>query len=125
MKVYSLTGPAGTGKSYQAMALCQEKNIVSIIDDGLFIFRNKVEAGISAKRQKTKVGAIKTALFTTDEHCDSVRRRIRELDPAAKVGLLYADGPIDAPGYGRRTGRLRNASAPCRGSTSSLCRRCS
>ena len=31
-------------------------------------------------------------------------RRIRELDPAAKVGLLYADGPIDAPGYGKRFG---------------------
>ena len=31
-------------------------------------------------------------------------RRIKELDPSAKTGLLYADGPIDAPGYGRRFG---------------------
>ena len=31
-------------------------------------------------------------------------RRIKELDPAAKVGLLYADGPIDMPGYGHRLG---------------------
>ena len=95
MKVYSLTGPAGTGKSYQAMALCQEKNIVSIIDDGLFIFRNKVEAGISAKRQKTKVGAIKTALFTTDEHCDSVRRRIRELEPESILVIGTSDKMAD------------------------------
>ena len=29
-------------------------------------------------------------------------RRIKELNPAAKVGLLYADGPIDMPGYGHR-----------------------
>lgn len=28
-------------------------------------------------------------------------RRIKELDPSAKVGLLYADGPIDMPGYGK------------------------
>ena len=31
-------------------------------------------------------------------------RRIKELDPAAKVGLLYGDGPIDMPGYGLRLG---------------------
>ena len=29
-------------------------------------------------------------------------RKIKELDPAAKTGLLYADGPIDMPGYGKR-----------------------
>ena len=29
-------------------------------------------------------------------------RRIKELNPAAKFGLLYADGPIDMPGYGHR-----------------------
>ena len=29
-------------------------------------------------------------------------RRIKELNPAAKVRLLYADGPIDMPGYGHR-----------------------
>ena len=29
-------------------------------------------------------------------------RRIKELNPAAKVRLLYADGPIDLPGYGHR-----------------------
>ena len=81
MKVYALTGSSGTGKSYQAMALCKDLGIVSMIDDGLFIYQNRVEAGISAKRQKTKVGAIKTALFTDDEHCRSVRARIRELDP--------------------------------------------
>ncbi len=31
-------------------------------------------------------------------------RRIRELNPSARIGLLYADGPIDMPGYGRRLG---------------------
>ena len=52
MKVYTLTGKSGTGKSYQAINLCKEKGIESIIDDGLFIYHNRVEAGISAKRQK-------------------------------------------------------------------------
>ena len=31
-------------------------------------------------------------------------RRITELNPDAKVGLLYGDGPIDMPGYGHRLG---------------------
>ena len=68
MKVYALVGKSGTGKSYQAVNLCKELNIEAIIDDGLFIEGNDVVAGISAKRQATMIGAIKTALFTTDEH---------------------------------------------------------
>jgi glycerophosphoryl diester phosphodiesterase len=31
-------------------------------------------------------------------------QKIKKLNPDAKVGLLYADGPIDMPGYGRRLG---------------------
>ena len=31
-------------------------------------------------------------------------RRIKELNPDAKVGLLYGEGPIDMPGYGHRLG---------------------
>lgn len=67
MKVYTLTGKSGTGKSYQAINLCKEKNIVSIIDDGLFIYKNRVEAEYPPSAQKTMAGAHKTALFTLDE----------------------------------------------------------
>lgn len=83
MKVYSLVGKSGTGKSYQAVNLCREMNIESIIDDGLFISSNDVLAGISAKRQATRIGAIKTALFTADEHRDEVVEKIKEVDPAS------------------------------------------
>ncbi len=95
MKVYTLTGKSGTGKSYQAINLCKEKNIESIIDDGLFIYRNRVEAGISAKRQGTMVGAIKTALFTLDEHADSVREKIKELQPETMLILGTSDKMTD------------------------------
>jgi glycerophosphoryl diester phosphodiesterase len=30
--------------------------------------------------------------------------KIKELDPGAKVGFLYADGPLDMPGYAREHG---------------------
>ena len=95
MKVYTLTGKSGTGKSYQAINLCREKNIESIIDDGLFIYRNRVEAGISAKRQKTTVGAIKTALFTLDDHAESVAASIREMEPESLLIIGTSDRMTD------------------------------
>lgn len=95
MKVYTLTGKSGTGKSYQAINLCREKNIESIIDDGLFIYRNRVEAGISAKRQKTTVGAIKTALFTLDDHAESVASKIAEVQPESLLIIGTSDRMTD------------------------------
>ena len=50
MIVYSLTGKSGTGKSYHAVNLCRKLGIDAMIDDGLFIYKNKIEAGRSAKR---------------------------------------------------------------------------
>lgn len=81
MKVYALIGKSGTGKSYQAMNICHEKNIDAIIDDGLFIYKNNVIAGVSAKRDPTKIGAIKTALFTRDVNRAQVVSKIREISP--------------------------------------------
>ena len=95
MKVYTLTGKSGTGKSYQAINLCREKNIESIIDDGLFIYKNRVEAGISAKRQKTTVGAIKTALFTLDDHAESVSACIKKLQPESLLIIGTSDRMTD------------------------------
>lgn len=75
--------------------MCKEKNIESIIDDGLFIYHNRVEAGISAKRQKNVVGAIKTALFTLDEHAESVSSRIRQLAPKSLLIIGTSDRMTD------------------------------
>ena len=95
MKVYALIGKSGTGKSYQAVNLCKQYNIESIIDDGLFICRNKVVAGISAKRQPTKVGAVKTALFHTDEHQQEVVKAIKKMKPSTLLLLGTSDGMVE------------------------------
>lgn len=95
MKVYGLIGKSGTGKSFQAVNLCKELNIESIIDDGLFICRNKVMAGISAKRQPTKVGAVKTALFTKEEHMEEVRDKIKRIKPSSILIIGTSDGMVD------------------------------
>lgn len=95
MKVYALVGKSGTGKSYQAMDLCHEKNIEAIIDDGLFIYKNNVVAGISAKRDPTKIGAIKTALFTKDVYRAQVLSKLRELKPESILILGTSDGMVE------------------------------
>lgn len=95
MKVFTLTGKSGTGKSFQAVNLCKQMNIVGIIDDGLFICRNKVIGGISAKRQPTKIGAVKTALFTKDEHCQDVKKAIAVTNPASILVIGTSDEMVD------------------------------
>lgn len=95
MKVYALVGKSGTGKSYQAMNLCREKNIDSIIDDGLFIYKNEIMAGKSAKREDTKIGAVKTALFNTEEHRGEVEKSIRERHPDSILIIGTSDGMVD------------------------------
>ena len=95
MKIYSLSGRAGTGKSFQALNLCARRDIESIIDDGLFIYRNRVEAGISSKRQKTRVGAIKTALFTDDKHMKQVKKAIKAIEPDSMLIIGTSDEMAD------------------------------
>ena len=95
MKVYTLTGKSGTGKSFQAMNLCREYNIESIIDDGIFIYHNRVMAGTSAKREKTKVGAIKAAMFIRSEQRDEVRRSIGSVKPESILVIATSDKMAD------------------------------
>lgn len=95
MKVYALIGKSGTGKSFQAVNLCRELKIASIIDDGLFICRNKVVAGVSAKRQPTKVGAVKTALFTKEEHMNEVKEAIEKIKPSSILIIGTSVGMVE------------------------------
>lgn len=95
MKVYALSGKSGTGKSFQAMNLCREKNIDSIIDDGLFIYKNEIKAGRSAKRAGTKVGAIKTALFYDDSHMEETKAAIRKAAPASILVIGTSEGMVE------------------------------
>lgn len=94
MKVYALVGKSGTGKSFQATYLCGQMNIEYIIDDGLLIGRAAVLAGISAKRQRTKIGAVKTALFTDEEHMREVRDKLDEITPESILVIGTGRGMV-------------------------------
>lgn len=87
MRTVVLIGSSGTGKSYQAMQLAKEKNIQYIIDDGLLIKENKVVAGYSAKREKSKMGAIKRALFIHEKHREEVLKAI-EIEKPQSILVL-------------------------------------
>ena len=95
MKVYALIGKSGTGKSYQAMTICKDKNIESIIDDGLFIYRNDILAGKSAKRETTKIGAVKTALFNDDDHKNQVTKKIIQINPKNILVIGTSNGMVE------------------------------
>jgi len=95
MKIYGLIGKSGTGKSFQAIGLCDREGIECIIDDGLFIMKGTVLAGISAKRQATKVGAIKTALFSSDTHRDEVAAKLAESAPRSLLVIGTSDRMVD------------------------------
>ncbi|MDD7602632.1 MAG: ATP-binding protein [Firmicutes bacterium] len=95
MKIYTLVGKSGTGKSFHAMELCRRLQIEAIIDDGLFIYQNTVVAGVSAKRDATKIGAVKTALFQDDAIRNEVAAAIAEKKPASVLILGTSVGMTD------------------------------
>lgn len=94
MKVLGLVGPPGSGKSHRALLVAHDYSVDLIIDDGLLINGNNIVAGISSKRQATKVGAIKTAMFFEDQHAEEVRTKITELNPESILVLGTSEGMI-------------------------------
>lgn len=86
MKVYALVGSSGTGKSHRAMRVAFEKHIDYIIDDGLLIEGTKKIAGRSAKREDTKISAVKRAIFFHEDHREEIKNIL--MDQGDKSILL-------------------------------------
>ena len=95
MRVYALVGSSGTGKSYQSMILAKRISIEYIIDDGLLIKGNKVIGGHSAKREKTRMAAVKRALFMDQTHKNRTISTIREHSPKALLILGTSDKMVN------------------------------
>lgn len=87
LKIVGLVGPPGTGKSHHALMVAHNLGIHYIIDDGLLIDGHHIIAGMSSKRQSTKVGAIKTAMFFDDKHAQEVRTTIAKIAPESLLIL--------------------------------------
>ncbi|MDQ2086427.1 Asp23/Gls24 family envelope stress response protein [Herbivorax sp. ANBcel31] len=96
MKVVGFVGPSGTGKSHRAVWVAREREIDFIIDDGLLIRGTQIIAGTSAKREKTKVGSIKRALFKDDEHANQIKMAINHYNPDSMLVLGTSDGMVES-----------------------------
>jgi uncharacterized alkaline shock family protein YloU len=81
LEVIALIGTSGSGKSHRAQAVAHDTNADLIIDDGLLIQGSRIVDGISAKQQPTKVGAIKTALFTNLDHRGKAQNTLAAIRP--------------------------------------------
>ena len=79
MEVIALVGPSGTGKSHRALIVAHEHNAEAIIDDGLLIKDSKIIAGFSAKKEPSKIKAVKRAIFMDEEHAVAVKNAIQSL----------------------------------------------
>ena len=91
MKSVGFVGPSGSGKSHRASWVAREREIKFIIDDGLLIKVNQVIAGSSAKKEKTRIGSIKRALFHDEVHAQEVRNAISLHKPDAILILGTSD----------------------------------
>lgn len=94
MKTYAFVGPSGTGKSYRAQMVANERGINYIIDDGLLISGNEVLAGISAKKAPTKIETVRNALFQNDERKKEIQDVIKKKKPESILILGTSDEMI-------------------------------
>ena len=78
VQTFALVGKSGTGKSFRAKLVSQKFGIELLIDDGLLIRDQKIVAGTSAKKAKSYLGAIKTAVYDNHEHRHSVIKALEK-----------------------------------------------
>ena len=81
MDVIALVGPSGTGKSHRALKVAKENNADAIIDDGILIKDGHIIAGESAKTEKSKIMAVRRAIFVLPGHAEEVREAIQKIQP--------------------------------------------
>ena len=91
MKTYAFVGPSGTGKSYRAQMVANERGKNYIIDDGLLISGNEVVAGISAKKAPTKIETVRNALFQNEERRKEIQAAIKKRKPESILILGTSD----------------------------------
>ena len=95
IKAYAFVGPSGTGKSYRAQMVANERGINYIIDDGLLINENKVVAGTSAKKAATKIETVKKALFNNPQEAEEIKKAFRKYKPESVLILGTSDNMVN------------------------------
>ncbi len=94
MDVIALVGPSGTGKSHRALLVAHQHNADAIIDDGILIKDGKIIAGLSAKHEKSRIMAVRRAIFVLPGHAEEVRTAIREVAPQRMLILGTSENMV-------------------------------
>ena len=89
--VIALVGPSGTGKSHRALLVANQYKADIIIDDGLLIKDGKIIAGSSAKKEKSRIMAVRRAIFILPGHAEEARNAIEREQPNRMLILATSE----------------------------------
>ena len=85
MEVIAFVGGSGTGKSHRALVLAHENSVECIIDDGILIHDNKIVAGFSAKKESSRLKAVRRAIFQDPVQVKEVRSQLDAINPNRSI----------------------------------------
>jgi hypothetical protein len=94
MEVIAFIGPPGTGKSDRALVIAYENHASCIIDDGILIHHNRIVAGKSAKKEESRIAAVRRAIFQDPEQVADVRAALKQIRPKRLLILGTSDRMI-------------------------------
>ena len=94
MEVIAFVGSSGTGKSHRALVVAHENNIECIIDDGILIHDNKIVAGFSAKKESSRLKAVRRAIFQDPVQVKEVRSQLDVIKPNRLMIIGTSDNMV-------------------------------
>ena len=95
MEVIAFFGPPGTGKSDRALVVAYENKASCIIDDGGLIYHSRIVAGKSAKREESRLKAVRRAIFWDAEQREEVRQALEKINPKRVLILGTSDRMVE------------------------------
>lgn len=93
--IYALIGASGSGKSHRASLVAVDRGVETIIDDGLLIHHGRIVAGRSAKREATRMAAVKRAIFQEAEHQAEIAAGLELIKPDSILILGTSEHMIE------------------------------
>lgn len=94
MEVIAFVGGSGTGKSHRALVLAHENSVECIIDDGILIHDNKIVAGFSAKKESSRLKAVRRAIFQDSVQVKEVRSQLDVIKPNRLMIIGTSDNMV-------------------------------
>lgn len=95
MEVIAFFGPPGTGKSDRALVVAYENKASCIIDDGILIYHSRIVAGKSAKREESRLKAVRRAIFWDAEQREEFRQALEKINPKRVLILGTSDRMVE------------------------------